>query len=149
MRNASAGRSKAVSRESMERLTHYAWPGNVRELENVDRARTRAVAGRRPRHRPRLPAALEPPPVARPAAAPVGPVATLGATAPSGSGTLEGVERAHILATLAQTNWVIEGPRGAARILAMHPNTLRSRMKKLGLERGRHEISLPPEAEGA
>ena len=39
------------------------------------------------------------------------------ATAPSGSGTLEDVERAHIVATLAQTNWVIEGPRGAARIL--------------------------------
>ena len=26
---------EGVSRESMERLTHYAWPGNVRELENV------------------------------------------------------------------------------------------------------------------
>ena len=33
------------------------------------------------------------------------------------------------------TDWVIEGPRGAARILDMHPNTLRSRIKKLGLTR--------------
>jgi GAF domain-containing protein len=64
------------------------------------------------------------------------------------SGTLEDVERAHILATLAQTGWVIEGPRGAAKILDMHPNTLRSRMKKLGLERSRHAISLPPPVEG-
>jgi hypothetical protein len=30
---------------------------------------------------------------------------------------------------------VIEGPRGAARILDMHPNTLRSRIKRLGLTR--------------
>jgi transcriptional regulator with GAF, ATPase, and Fis domain len=31
---------------------------------------------------------------------------------------------------------VIEGERGAAKILDLHPNTLRSRMKKLGVERG-------------
>jgi len=60
----------------------------------------------------------------------------------AGPSTLEDVERAHILATLTQTGWVIEGPRGAARILDLHPNTLRSRMKKLGLERARH--GLPP-----
>jgi transcriptional regulator with GAF, ATPase, and Fis domain len=65
-----------------------------------------------------------------------------------GSGTLEDVERAHILAVLAQTGWVIEGPRGAAKILDMHPNTLRSRMKKLGLERSRHGTPLPPPVEG-
>jgi len=45
------------------------------------------------------------------------------------------LERAHITATLKRTGWVIEGPHGAARILAMHPNTLRSRIKKLGLRR--------------
>lgn len=61
------------------------------------------------------------------------------------SGTLEDVERAHILAVLAQTGWVIEGPRGAAKILDMHPNTLRSRMKKLGVERTRHGTSPPVE----
>jgi transcriptional regulator with GAF, ATPase, and Fis domain len=52
-------------------------------------------------------------------------------------GTLEDIERAHILATLARTGWVIEGSGGAAKILDLHPNTLRSRMKKLGIERGR------------
>jgi len=66
----------------------------------------------------------------------------------AGSGTLEEVERAHILAVLAQTGWVIEGPRGAAKILDLHPNTLRSRMKKLGVERARHRVSLPPPVEG-
>jgi formate hydrogenlyase transcriptional activator len=46
------------------------------------------------------------------------------------------VERGHILAALERTGWVIEGPRGAARILQLHPNTLRSRMHKLGIRRG-------------
>jgi formate hydrogenlyase transcriptional activator len=27
----------------------------------------------------------------------------------------------------------IDGPRGAAKLLAIHPNTLRSRMQKLGV----------------
>jgi transcriptional regulator with GAF, ATPase, and Fis domain len=64
------------------------------------------------------------------------------------SSSLEDVERAYIAATLAKTGWVVEGPRGAAKILDMHPNTLRSRMKKLGVERGRYEISLPPKVGG-
>ena len=63
------------------------------------------------------------------------------------SSSLEDVERAYIAATLAKTGWVVEGPRGAAKILDMHPNTLRGRMKKLGVERGRYEISLPPRSE--
>src|SRR6185503_19574723 len=68
------------------------------------------------------------------------------------SGTLEDVERSHIVATLVKTGWVVEGPRGAAVLLNMHPNTLRSRIKKLGIQRstttfrshepsGSHEIS--------
>jgi transcriptional regulator with GAF, ATPase, and Fis domain len=36
---------------------------------------------------------------------------------------------------LKQTQGVIEGPHGAAKILDLHPNTLRSRMKKLGIAR--------------
>jgi transcriptional regulator with GAF, ATPase, and Fis domain len=59
------------------------------------------------------------------------------ARAASPAGRLDDVERAHIAATLDQTRWVIEGPRGAAKILDMHPNTHRSRMKKLGLERAK------------
>ena len=55
--------------------------------------------------------------------------------APSGLGTLEDIERNHIMATLEQTRWVVEGPSGAARILKLHPNTLRSRMQKLGIRR--------------
>ena len=53
----------------------------------------------------------------------------------AGASTLEGVERAHILQTLEASGWVVEGPRGAATALGLHPNTLRSRMKKLGISR--------------
>jgi transcriptional regulator with GAF, ATPase, and Fis domain len=42
-------------------------------------------------------------------------------------------ERQHIEAVLKHTNGVIEGPQGAARILNLNPNTLRSRMRKLGV----------------
>ena len=55
--------------------------------------------------------------------------------------SLEAVERRHILAVLRQTQRVIEGPRGATRILSPHPNTLRSRLKKLGITRSSHDPS--------
>jgi formate hydrogenlyase transcriptional activator len=51
------------------------------------------------------------------------------------------MERSHILSVLKQTGGVIEGPKGAARILKVHPNTLRSRMVKLGIKRSSHEIA--------
>ncbi len=47
--------------------------------------------------------------------------------------SLADVEREHIVSTLKQTRGVIEGPKGAATILNLHPNTLRSRIKKLGI----------------
>jgi len=65
----------------------------------------------------------------------------------SGYPSLEQVEKRHILDILQQTEWVIEGQRGAAKILDLHPNTLRSRMKKLRIERSSpvssHEMSQP------
>jgi formate hydrogenlyase transcriptional activator len=138
---------EGVSRDSMERLTRYRWPGNVRELENViERALVLSRSSvldvgldflpALPTENPALPGAQV---VPMPAEAAI----------PAGTGTLEDIERAHIAATLERTGWVVEGPRGAARILDMHPNTLRSRMKKLGLQRtARHDISEPPSRAG-
>jgi transcriptional regulator with GAF, ATPase, and Fis domain len=37
--------------------------------------------------------------------------------------------RDYILRTLQETGWRIEGPRGAAKILEINPNTLRNRMR--------------------
>ena len=45
------------------------------------------------------------------------------------------IQRRHNLAVLRQTQWVIDGPRGPPPILGLHPNTLRSRLKKLGITR--------------
>jgi transcriptional regulator with GAF, ATPase, and Fis domain len=48
---------------------------------------------------------------------------------------LEVVTRRHIERALAQTLGRVEGPFGAARLLDVHPDTLRSRMRKLGIQR--------------
>jgi transcriptional regulator with GAF, ATPase, and Fis domain len=54
--------------------------------------------------------------------------------------SLEAVERIYILTVLQQTNWVLTGPRGAAKLLDLPPSTLRNRMKKLGITRASHHI---------
>ena len=107
----------AVTPGSMDQLMSHEWPGNVRELLHVlERAAIRTVGtvvevkeleGAYPRTTP------APVPLSR----------------------LEDVERAHILDALRDTNWVIEGPRGAAARVGLHPNTLRYRMRKLNIER--------------
>ena len=127
----------SVSRESLERLAGYSWPGNVRELENViERALVLSQGGVLDAAQglaPLTPATAETAPGSVTSAAPAVSVAH----ASSSAGRLDDVERAHIAATLDRVGWVIEGPRGAAQILDMHPNTLRSRMKKHGLERAK------------
>jgi len=50
-------------------------------------------------------------------------------------GTLEEMERMHIQRVLDSTRWVIEGERGAARILGLNPSTLRGRLRKLGIRK--------------
>jgi formate hydrogenlyase transcriptional activator len=111
-------RIESVSHMAMERLLAYPWPGNVRELENVlERAVILANS-------PAL--EIEPEMLALP------PHDDGEAGHPS---TLEQVEREHIRAVLKQTAGVIDGDRGAAKILGLHPNTLRSRMKKLDISR--------------
>jgi transcriptional regulator with GAF, ATPase, and Fis domain len=54
---------------------------------------------------------------------------------PHARGTLEDVERAHILRVLGETQWAIEGERGAARVLGLNPSTLRGRLRKLGIRK--------------
>jgi len=128
---------ESVSRESLDRLASYSWPGNVRELENViERALVLSQGGVLDAAQGLAPSVQPAPEPASVSPAPAVPtVSVTRATSPAGR--LDDVERAHIAATLERTRWVIEGPRGAAIILDMHPNTLRSRMKKLGLERAK------------
>lgn len=61
-----------------------------------------------------------------------------GAGEASGDGadrSLATMERRHIEAVLRDTNGIIEGPRGAAKVLGMSPSTLRHRMAALGVSR--------------
>ncbi len=57
------------------------------------------------------------------------------------SDNLDEVQRQHIESVLQRCNWRINGTGNAAERLGIHPNTLRFRMKKLGVlgpaERGR------------
>jgi formate hydrogenlyase transcriptional activator len=131
----------AVSRETMDRLVNYAWPGNVRELQNIiERA---VILSQGPVLE--LGQDLLPAPAATIAATEGVTISgeTLGPAVPKPSGlpTLEEIERNHILAALQETGGIIEGSKGAAKILNLHPNTLRSRMEKLGIKRSRHGIS--------
>ena len=47
--------------------------------------------------------------------------------------TLAELERRHIFHTLQSTKGRVSGRKGAAVLLGLHPNTLRSRMEKLGI----------------
>jgi transcriptional regulator with GAF, ATPase, and Fis domain len=117
---------ETIAPGTLERLVAYRWPGNVRELQNlVERALILATDSElriEPEILGAAPAAARPTP----------------SGAPKDLGTLQ---REHILAALHRSGWVIEGERGAARELGLHPNTLRSRIKKLGLKRTDREAS--------
>jgi PAS domain S-box-containing protein len=109
---------KAPSSEVMSKLKGYGWPGNVRELANVIE---RAIIDARGE-------ALEfgesfdssPSPGSRAA-----------------GHSLEEVERGFIIETLRHAGFRIEGKNGAAQSLGLNPSTLRTRMKKLGINRTR------------
>jgi formate hydrogenlyase transcriptional activator len=138
---------QAPAKETMDLLMNYSWPGNIRELQNIiERAvvlATGPVLSVDPAFLPRTPpvgVSRQTSPVAPPAADPL--VAeNAGRSAETSFPSLEQMERNHILAALKRSAGVIDGPRGAARILNLHPNTLRSRMSKLGVNRRRHDIS--------
>ena len=118
---------KGFNARSMERLLRYSWPGNVRELQNVvERA-----------------AILSPGPVLdvegsllaseSPAYRGDSQASPTTSAGPTDKKRLDEVERSHIISVLKTTGGVVGGGKGAAAILGLHPNTLRSRMKKLGI----------------
>jgi transcriptional regulator with GAF, ATPase, and Fis domain len=96
-------------------LQEHAWPGNVRELENViERAMIHSTGDA---------LVLDD-----------GPGLKVWRS-PHEGGTLQDVERRHIEHALRRCGWRINGRGNAAEVLGLHPNTLRFRMKKLGIRR--------------
>jgi formate hydrogenlyase transcriptional activator len=109
---------ESISSETMNALLRYPWPGNIREMQNVIE---RAVILSRG-------SVLYVPSTDLKSRSGEVPEA-------NGLGTLEEVEKKHIVAVLEQTNWVFAGPNGAAARLGLKRPTLQFRMQKLGISR--------------
>jgi len=120
------GQTPRLAPGALDALLSYEWPGNVRELENVvERAmilhRGEALRfddlgdsfSKEPSGLPPAPEGSEP--------------------GEGGTWELDRVVSRHIRRVLQMTDWKIHGPGGAGELLGMNPNTLRYRMKKLGI----------------
>jgi formate hydrogenlyase transcriptional activator len=97
-------------------LEEYSWPGNIRELRNfIERSviLTRSTELR----------------------APVAELRNEDLTTAPRARTLADADRAHIISTLHETNWVVGGLNGAAARLGLKRSTLISKMLKLGVSR--------------
>lgn len=116
-----------LSPQSMERLMNYSWPGNVRELQNlIDRAAILTTGGIVEIEEAFFPKTSPPPTPSAPQSPP----------------TLHQLEQDHIVATLNKAGWRIYGPDGAAARLGLNPETLRSRIRKLGLKKPSQSASV-------
>ena len=99
----------------MEQLISHDWPGNIRELQNVIECAVSLSAER----------ALK-----------LNSTELRRKNTESGSArTLDDAKRAHILATLRETNWVIGGQCGAAAQLGIPRTTLIAMMQRHGISR--------------
>ena len=109
---------KSIPEDTMRILREYDWPGNVRELQNfIERA-----------------VIMSPGTVLR---APLESLSRSEQTTASEPKTLAQAESEYILKAIKAADWVIGGPRGAARKLGLQRTTLISKMRKLGLSRSR------------
>jgi PAS domain S-box-containing protein len=127
-------RVTGLSREARQRLVEYPWPGNVRELENVIERALILCQGPDLDIPPQLLAL----PMSSVRTSPRTTHATQSWRSPitlDASASLEELERRHIRQTLEAAQWKIEGRQGAAARLGLPPSTLRSRMRKLGIQR--------------
>jgi formate hydrogenlyase transcriptional activator len=105
-----------IPKTEIAKLTGHDWPGNVRELENIIEIGVILSSG---------PTFFVP-------------ELGVGSTEPvlqRENISLMENEKRHILFILEKTGWKVRGKNGAAELLEIHPSTLASRMKKLGIIR--------------
>jgi formate hydrogenlyase transcriptional activator len=111
-----------VSQQAVHKLMQHTWPGNVRELQNV--LEREMILSQSPVLKLTQLSGIQ------------APQDRQGSSANNGvAHTLAEVEKRHIIKVLKQTKWRISGSTGAAATLDLPPSTLRSRMKKLSIER--------------
>lgn len=108
-------REPELTPATLQRLMQHDWPGNVRELGNV-LEHALIVSDRE----------LTVPNLHTP---------EIGGQHPEKPVTMTEAERQHINQALIFCNGVIAGKGGAAELLGLPPSTLRSRMKKLDIQR--------------
>ncbi len=134
----------SVDGTTMDLLMEYAWPGNIRELQNlIERAvvlSKGSVLYLEPGFFPRAGGSRHAVDATEPSVEDGtrkdrGPADGSPALVGAPASTLEEIDRQHVLSTLDCCDGVIEGPKGAAKRLGLHPSTLRSRIAKLGINR--------------
>ena len=108
-----------VPAQVLEALTRYSWPGNARELANV--LETGIILGRG--RTLVLPANFA-------SETSVAGSAPRGASVPLDASIRQAIENA-----LRSSRGKVYGAGGAAASLGLHPATLQSKMRKLGIER--------------
>ncbi len=128
---------KRIDPESLAKLEAHSWPGNIRDLQNTIERATILSKG----ELLRIDWDLEPAGQSCFAAS----TRQLENAMPAGRAdsaeprdellSLEEMERQHIIAVLRKTRGVIEGPKGAARLLNLKPSTARFRIRKLGIRK--------------
>ena len=106
-----------ISKSDINHLIEYDWPGNIRELKNIIERAVISSSGKSLKIKDLLYGRHD------------------GQEIRQAFSSLEHIEKEHILKILTDCSWRIEGPGGASEILAIHPSTLRSRMKKLKIVR--------------
>jgi formate hydrogenlyase transcriptional activator len=134
----------SVDGTTMDLLTEYAWPGNIRELQNlIERAvvlSKGSVLYLDPGFFPSAAGSRHAVDATKPSVEngtrkDRGPADGSPALVGTPTPTLEEIDRQHVLSTLDRCGGVIEGPKGAAKRLGLHPSTLRSRIAKLRINR--------------
>jgi len=121
-----------IPQQVIDELVAYNWPGNIRELENIVE-RSIIIS-------PGSTLILSNPGNGRQSILAI-PDNLSNFVSPEGQ-TLDEVQRDHIRLVCESCGWKIDGAGNAADMLDINPNTLRSRMKKLGISRPGRKIGV-------